>query len=491
MLPDARLSEVPVILGYSPPSEGTRFLPNVVQWLSSDPSTDADLFKSMERVKRKSKNYRMVGLVGTSQTDLSKMPLPRRFRMFNDLEGLDPTYRPVLLAIWVGKGVVQGIQINYANGERKSHGDTNERNPCVWIQFESNDFGTETIFELQFTVAAVTLKNSASPPVETKETVIGSIRLVTSMYKVLDTAKDPAKLLPYAAPEDPTAKKAANAGDYTTDDLDNILNEKPDSFGQPVLISRPDVGGWSLRGFFGFVKGSKENSRFLSFGSIFGRDRFVPRPPTTEFLPICKRYLTIPSVAAKNVRDVFVDKMKSFPGRMIMGELLTTPAALADTGVEWFNHASQMEVGWQIAAVQFATKDGKLKGIETTWTNRIKRADGVMADTTTKKWMCDVAPAVLLNAKITSVSAGTPAVTKIQTVEFVRSEDIQGNLPEWLLDVATLRYFGDAAAYPKNEATVVEAAPNHDAAVWSVRGFHGAKTSDGIVALGVIWGRDK
>ena len=37
----------------------------------------------------------------------------------------------------------------------------------------------------------------------------------------------------------------------------------------------------------------------------------------------------------------------------------------------------------------------------------------------------------------------------------------------------------------------VEAAPSHDAAVWSVRGFAGSFTVDGIQSLGVIWGRDK
>jgi hypothetical protein len=68
----------------------------------------------------------------------------------------------------------------------------------------------------------------------------------------------------------------------------------------------------------------------------------------------------------------------------------------------------------------------------------------------------------LLNVKLTTVAPPDTKATRIQTVEFAKSETAVGNLPNWLLDVATTRYLENAGSYYKNESCAVEAAPNHD-----------------------------
>jgi hypothetical protein len=133
----------------------------------------------------------MVGFAGTAQNEV-----PEKVRLFNDLEGLDPTYRPVLVAIWADKDVVRGLEFRYANGERKSHGVCNPDQACFSIPLQSDEFGIETIFEMQFGTSKATVLKKANETPESTETIVGWINLTTSKYRTLDTSKGDSKLLP-------------------------------------------------------------------------------------------------------------------------------------------------------------------------------------------------------------------------------------------------------------------------------------------------------
>jgi len=508
MLPDARLSEAPIILGYSAPQDsGGRALPSVYSLFGDKKAKiDSNLHKSFEKVKKKAKNYRMLGFAGTAQN-----ALPQRVRLFNDLEGLDPTYRPVLVAIWADPNIVRGVEFRYANGERKSHGVCDEKQACYWISLQTDEFGTETIFEMQFGTTTAKILESATSSSETQETIVGWIRLTTSKYRTLDTDKGIAVMLPSppAAPksgeevtEDQTTRKPKSpTGEYGEMDTDSVI--KPEN-GNPkavskelkdfVLIGRPDVGFWSVRGFFGFVKGAGKNTRFLSLGVVYGQDKFVPRPPTPEILPISKSYANLLPEVQKSIFANYGDKKDKFPGYFIMGDSV---AAATPVVGNYFNHLRDIGIGWQIKDIVFAAKAGKLTGLKTTWVNGVPNTQGDMGgdnDKAYSRWKLDLATDngkvnLLISGKITQVLANT--ASRIQTVEFVRSEDSTGSLPPWLLDISTLRYLGDSTTTYTLENTVVEPAPTYDNAVWSVRGFYGG-TQDGAVAhLGFIWGRDK
>lgn len=500
MLPDARMAEVPVILGYSAPAETSGRYPSVIKWLDTPGSagvvTNPDLIRSIEKVKRKSKNYRMLGTAGTKQQLLPSAGI----RTFNDLEGLDPTYRPLVVAIWTGTNIVQGIEIVYANGERKAHGYCPEDQNCFSIELDTrSDVGSEIIFEIQMGTSKAKVKGSNG-----EETIIGWIQLVTSAFRVLDTRQDKAKgpfpNRPKASPDQKVPSEAAadtkqSATEYVSGtsqqegEIEGTPTPSKPETDPPTTFLRPDFGMWSLRGFFGYVRGATINTRFLSLGVVEGRDQFVPRPASKEFLPLCRAYSTLEDKEKALLDDLFKNRMKTFPGKLIMGELLTTggkPAA----GTTYFNHMDKLEIGWAIDYIRFcATTDGKLKGLEVRWTNGQKDLQGTIDNNNATPWDCKVAPYLLLNAKITTTTVNT--AQRIQTVEFVRSDDVDGSLPSWLLDVNTLRYLGDAGPH-RTEGCIIEAPPNHDAAVWSIRGFAGRVVNGGeIAALALIWGRDK
>ena len=499
MLPDAKMAEVPIILGYSAPVESTRGLPGIMTWLDGPQAPQKLLFTSVERIKRKSKNYRMIGLPGTAQKDMKG-----DLRFFNDLEGLDPTYRPTMIAIWATstvensifkQGIVQGIQITYANGERKIHGNADDHKPCYWLALTSDDFGTETIFEIEFGLSTIRSRVKEGEALNDTETVVGHIRLVTSTYRVLDTRYDNPTTMPNAPPvpsEGDAKPTVQQAGDAGTDDTKSEIDMTTLANANIVRrIGRPDVGGWSSRGFFGFVKGAKGFTRFLSMGVVFGRDKFVPRPPTPEYLPLCKFYLGLQPEQQTIIQEVFKKKKTWMPGRFIMGEILH---AQLPEKPPTFNHLQALELGWTLDYVIFRTKNDRLTSMTTAWLGQQPETNGTFDanETAVKTWKLEVAPKLLLNSKITSISSGqgNTAINKIQSVEFVKSEDGDGNLPPWLLDITTMRYFVDGSN-PSKYFQAVEAAPSHDAAVWSVRGFAGATANGDIVSLGVIWGRDK
>jgi hypothetical protein len=114
-----------------------------------------------------------------------------------------------------------------------------------------------------------------------------------------------------------------------------------------------------------------------------------------------------------------------------------------------------------------------LTGFKTTWVNGVLNTQGNLGadnDTTYKRWKLDLAAEdgkvnLLLSSKITQINTNNAG--RIQTVEFVRSEDSAGSLPTWLLDISAVRYIGDKTTTYKIENSVVETAPTHDNAVWS------------------------
>jgi hypothetical protein len=517
LLPDASLADAPIILGYSQPAGSNKALPDVCVITPPSVDTQGDLAQSIKNAKRKAKNYRMLGLAGTSQSDLKGTTA----RFFNDLESLEPTYRPTIFAVWVKDSVVQGIQISYANGEKKSHGFCNEKAECCWIELQSDkDTGTEVIFEIRLGLASIEVtpipRTSTSPPVDPPaatttltETVISSIALVTSKYRVMDTATDKPKAFPKEKVEEPEKEQPPTPPTPPEDKDEKIVPNKTTVKGTYVIISRPDVGMWSIRGFFGFQKGLRENTRFLNLGVVYGKDKFVPRPKYSEVLPICKTYfnyagawedpkdtsaapkpLTQPAKRIREEISVIYGSLVQFAGRYIMGEMVATTTP----GTNYFSHLRKIKVGWHLQSIQFGTTDGKLTGLKTTWINGEFDIQGSFPpkSETNRQWECVVHPNVLLRAKITKAKESVEKKdTWIQTIEFIRSEDANGGLPTWLLDMTTLRYIGNTGRSVPEEPIVIEKAPDHDGAVWSVRGFYGVVVTGGqIVGLGIIWGRD-
>jgi hypothetical protein len=123
------------------------------------------------------------------------------------------------------------------------------------------------------------------------------------------------------------------------------------------------------------VKGVGKNTRFLSLGIVYGRDRFVPRPLTPEILPISKGHTGLGVEVQKLIFANYGDKKDKISGYFIMGDSVdattsaTTPAAPAD----YFNHLSVIKIDWQIKDIVFAAKAGKLIGLKTTWVNGVPR----------------------------------------------------------------------------------------------------------------------
>ena len=332
-----------------------------------------ELTKSIDRVKKKAKNYRMHGLAGNSQEDL-----PREDAFFNDLEQLDPTYRPSLLAIWSDDDkFVKGIQMRYTSGEKKAHGVYDESKGCHYLTLDTK--GDEIIFEMQVEVASVKLTVKSTPT--------GKIPQIDSPppKAAKDGAETPLPLpLKFQDPQpganDHEPKPAAVV---TT----TVLS--------PFLLTRPDIGTWSVRGFFGFSNQSAD--RFLGLGIVWGRDKFVPRPSLGEALPLCKYYLSNTIALQNDIRKIFGTR-PSFAGCFVMGELLSVTLAAAPglpgaRAKYFFNDLWKLEEGSKIKSIQFHCEDGKLTGRFPTG-----------AAPKVRKWLCEV-DIDLISVKMTRVKA--------------------------------------------------------------------------------------
>lgn len=498
MLPDPSLADAPVILGWVPRQEGGKQLPDVCALKPKPLDVHSDLKTSIDKVQKKAKNYRMLGLIGNSEN------LPSTAKFFNDLETLDPTWRPASVAVWVNNRILRGIQIIYTNGVDKSQGVIDYNKPCHFLKLD--DDGSETIFEIQATIVTITYSPS-SPEQKFTEKVIGHLKLVTSKYKVMNTSETPPGEHP-ARPAKPSQPEVVKKVEQKPSEA--VVAPPADSSefksfpGDPDVTQtrrRPDMGPWSLRGFFGFTRGVGENLRFVSLGEVWAKDKFVPRPPKDEVLPICKTFFDEESRVMDDISSIWGER-KHFAGRFIMGALATTGKAGPEKATPtYFNHLRKIQIGWKITNIVFGMKSKKLTGITVNWTNGKSDTQGVVppptranATTTTeaRSWTCDVSPNLIMRGKITCHGTGTDR--RIQTVEFITSEGADGSLPPWLLDVSTSRYMGDVDKHDVDSSAVVEVAPEFDNGLWSLRGFYGlvyASAADAeITALGLIWGRD-
>lgn len=482
MLLDGTSVNAPVILGYSPPSTQDKKLSDIVTFNSATKyalRADETLTKSIRKVQRKVQDYCMQGLAGYVET------LESNQAAFNDLEMLDPTYRPTEFSVWTHDKVVRGIQLNYANGEKSSYGDCPGQVPHSSIKLAEN--GSEIICELQVYTAQGAGKTTSVAAAKVDQTVISRIRVVTSLCQELDSdvPTGPAQQASASPkPKDPEAaeeveEKATTFPKASTDDL--VYNTATDKTAVTTFV-RPDEHAWSLRGFFGFKNGKGKNDRPTSLGVVWGKDRFVPRPESNVSLPLSRTFF--------NFDQKSMDLMKSirssnphFHSYFLMGQYLG--GVKKDTA---FNDLEHLKPEKKIKTLAFYTKAGKLAGIKTTWDSGDPKVYGTFPTTVSiDVWTIDVGTD-LLSARITQDN------DHIQTVEFIRAGP-DGKLPAWLLDLSTLRYLGDPSqqASLKKDKFIVEVAPAIDNAKWTVRGFYGTfsveENNQVISGLGVIWGR--
>lgn len=462
MLLDGTHVNAPVILGYSPVPEHSKDGPDVAKISPTNLKLNPQLDKSMRKVKRKSRDYRMCGIAGLNST------LSADSHMFNDLEKLDPTYRPTRLAVWAKDGCVRGLQIQYANGENSSYGFCDETIACNCLELDPN--GSEIIFEVQVTTSAI---DTTKPT----ETIITSFVAVTSLYRFVNSTDTATTIL------DKMPKQVGPDSPKEPQVMSIPASATPTS--APVIWSRPDEGAWGLRGFFGFTK----DNNIVSLGVVWGKDRFVPRPEAPITMPLSKTFFGLSRLHWASVPQLRVS-LGPAPPFMIGASIATTePAATR------FNHLDYIASNWKITNLSFYTKNKRLCGLGVKWNygGPIMLGD---VNTNATPWHVQVTTD-LLKLKISKVKEKVGSDTKvaqrtrIQTVEFVRAAE-NGALPEWLLDTSTLRYLGDGNPEKLEvaEPALVESAPSSDGAQWSIRGFYGTFSAnpEEIVSLGAIWG---
>lgn len=408
---------------------------------------------------------------------------------FNDLEKLDQTYRLSAIAIWAKYDKVDGITMQYANGQKKLHG-TCDGSPSHSLSLAFD--GSEVIVE-------VVIKESVD---DTGLSSIAALSVATCKCNVLDTSipgdqsvqssEAAGVTKPTEAPAQTTSGGPTTAGSSTT-----TKNDKPGNAVQAeeknkpatdfkksknlklktITWLKPDDPRYSLRGFFGLTR----NSLICALGVVWGKDSFVPVPTARIQPSLCKGFLNLSQDLQNNIRGHL-----SFAGKFLMGTSVSTN--YTGTTAKYFNALDVIDVHWQLKAIGFASEGGKLRGLKVWYANGREVVHGHYTEET-KTWTCDVG----LGLSIAKITAGrkqdeeNPAY--VDTVEFVRRKS-EGELPAWPLEVSTLRFLGEAdVRVSKDVSEVVETAPKIGNAEWSVRGFYGEHGDGLITRLGVIWGK--
>ena len=468
-----------LLLGYSQPTTEDRALPPVYNLAAEIQAHAVRLRESIEGVAHRAHDYRMQGCVGP----ISDTEVHSRAKLFNDLVKLDQTYRPSEISVWGKDERVSGIKMQYANGEKKLHGNC-EGAPSHTLALAHN--GSEAIVE----IVVKEVVDSAGL------SWISSLSVATSACNVLETdvtGDEPATSKDAAASTDGTQKMNASSTPTTNDQP--ASKEKPTKKDEPIkkdestktdapskivkikttTWTKPDDPRYSLRGFFGFT----HNSSICTLGAIWGKDSFVP-VPTSRIVPsLCRNFLGLSKNLQSNIRG-----HKAFAGKFFMGSSVSTNA-VGTSG--FFNAMDVIDVNWQIKAIGFASDKGMLSGLKVFYHNGRELVHGVYTKET-ERWVCDVKSELAI-VKITAGKLKVDGPAYIDTVEFVRG-DQQGVLPAWPLHLATLRFLGEGdVRVSKDVSEVVEPAPKMGNVNWSVRGFYGECTGGFISRLGVIWGR--
>lgn len=482
-----------LLLGYVQLKEPTTNLPPVYNLEADLKMYSLEMEKSIAKLRYRADNYRMQGCAGTNGKVHS------RAEWFNDLDLLDATYRPTSFSFWQVPDKLKGVKVQYANGNFRQHGVCYET-PSHTLALATD--GSETIVEI--------LAKEAQD--DNGVLSIMSLSLVTSSCNIMDTSVPPIS----TEKNDDEDKDTASAGEKTSATGKNDQGKTADSKGaqadtksgtaladskdtkaeksttesknvQPTVDqktvrertwTRPDERSWNLRGFFGY----SHKGDFLSLGLIWGKDGFVPVPQKNPTPPLCKRFLGLSPGLQEDIKRSA--HFGSVAENFLIGDFVTTKAT--DEPKKHFSALETIDSDWKIENIAFAAKDNRLAGLRVRYANGTKLDHGVFTQET-EMWECDTRSA-LLAVKMTAGKIDDKGPAYVDKLEFVRA-DPGGALPDWPLDVSTMRYLGVGDKRVSQDVSeVIEKAPENGKGKWSIRGFCGEHNGEFITALGVIWG---
>jgi len=434
-----------VLLGYSQPKIEEKAAAPVYDLSIDIKESDERLKQSIKKVAHKSRDYQMKGCVGPVS---GKDPnLHSQAVLFNDLEALDATFRPVEISIWMDDSGVKGLEMRYSNGISKRYGDTTTGSrKSLALRPEDSEIFTEVLVR-----EAIDDKGNSR---------IVSMAVATSAYNIIDTAPTPL---------------VTPASDVGTVKPLNI---------RTVAFTRPEDSRYSLRGFFGF----QHNSVIGTLGVVWGRDGFVPVPARPVQLSLARKYLDLP----RDLQDSIRSRPYGFASEFLLGASIATSHTTPGT---YFNALEYIDIGWRLRELSFATNGGALRGLRAVYSNGKELVHGDFGGQP-EAWKCQFTSDLAV-VKITARKVAGDTDTWIDTIEFIRGEDaVESQLPAWPLDVSTIRFLGDADnRVSVSKSQLVESAPNSKFAAgyakWSVRGFYGTydKSAGMITRLGIVWGR--
>ncbi|KAK6525430.1 hypothetical protein TWF694_005568 [Orbilia ellipsospora] len=427
-----------LLLGYVPPNREDFRLPPVFVLSESQDLRKCGTTKlqdSIDRVKYRAEDYRMQGVVGEFEKINSNA------EVFNDLERLNSTWRPKKFSVWNQGDQILGGRIDYANGEKNEYGEC-KGSPAKTLELEPD--GSEVIVE-------VTIRSGPKSSNSTDHKIVG-LTVMTSKYNVI------------------------HAGDKYAGEVKDI---------KTFRWSAHDDSQWTLRGFFGF----KFDGAIITMGVIWGKDGFVPVPTGNITMPLCKDFLGLSKEMQEKIKSLS-NRRANFIRKFLMGNPITTSPVPKNKTI--FNALDDIDLHWKIQTIAFSSKEGKLIGIKVIYQNQEELTHGRYTPQN-ETWRCDIKSPLVI-CKLATGKSKDDKSTYIETLEFIMS-DQNGKVPEWLLNLSTLRYLGDGEASKatgqaaKPDSQVVESAPTFGSGVWSVRGFYGEHDETQFTQLGMIWGR--
>ena len=476
---------------------------------------DLRLRRSIESVAHKSRDYRVQGFAGRFREN----EVHTRAEISNDLEKLNPTFRPSKISIWSREKKVNGMQFEYSNGQKKSHGGC-DGSPSHSLALEHN--GSEVIIEIQ--VQEAIESNSVS--------YITAIKFATSQCRVLDTAitgeqqetqttnnsqASSNEAGTKTASSNPTSKDAptssgqsdssthsaqttnahssSNTNQAKDTNTGSTTSPKPPPTIKTTTWTKPEDPRYSLRGFLSFI----HNGNIITVGAIWGKDGFVPVPPARLQPTLCKDFLGLSKDLQKNIEG----HLSAFAGKFFMGASLSTTSDgdhdpviggggvfAAEPATKHFNALDGIDVNWRIITIGFACDgQGSLSGLRVLYHNGTELHHGSWSKET-EKWPVEVRSELAV-VKMTAGKLEARGRAYVDTVEFVRGAGKEQGVPVWPLEVLTLRFLGGGETRVSVDVRqMVEPAPKIGNAVWDVRGFFGEERDGLISRLGVIWGKE-
>jgi len=471
-----------ILLGYVPPVEEPDALPPVYQLDGPLENHDRRLQNSIQRCAWKAQDYIMRGCAGVhAEKDVNYSAV-----LVNDLETLDATFRVNKVSVWAVDQVVRGIRLDYAKGAHKPHGSCAGDPSHIWHLAKD---GSEVIVEVVVREGV----DSAG------KRLITSIAFVTSNCNIFDSAVKQDQ----AEQPTPAASSSSKPADSKPSESKSTESKppQPPSPGSPPTPTKtwtflPPTPQYSLRGLFTFSADPTQelpSGTPCSLGVIWSKDTFVPLPSAAQSLPIVKSFLSLGKDLRQNVsRFKTLKNFSPFGGKFLLGATAAAADEPPDGEADVFNALDTIDLDWEVVSVAFASSDGRLAGLKVLYRNGREVVHGSFER---EVWRCEVRSEIV----VVKIAAGRVAAGGrgfVDTVEFVRADEVGGGdgelgMPEWPLDVATVRYLGEGDARVGTDVgVVVERAPSLGGnARWSVRGFYG-ECRDGIISrLGVVWGR--